>query len=154
MALIYISKTPRILVETSYLESDLEKIELSVHPEGFYLQTHEDPDPKLVDWLYSYSKKNAPPFPYLLPKMPPFQRIVLETLSKVPFGTLLSYQTLASQAGNPNASRAAGTACGKNPFPLLIPCHRIIASNGSLGGFSAGCLSIKRELLVFEGHSF
>jgi methylated-DNA-[protein]-cysteine S-methyltransferase len=79
----------------------------------------------------------------------PFQLKVWQELAQVPWGRTVSYRELARRAGNPGASRAAGQACGKNPIPVIIPCHRVVRSDGSLGGFSAG-LEKKRWLLEHE----
>lgn len=79
-----------------------------------------------------------------------FRRRVLEELSKVRFGKTLSYGELARLAGNAGAARAVGTAMAKNPIPLVVPCHRVLASGGRLGGFSCG-LALKRALLAHEG---
>ena len=69
-------------------------------------------------------------------------------MSKIPYGKTISYADLAKQAGKPLAYRAVGTACGKNPLPLIIPCHRVISQQG-LGGFTGG-LKIKKFLLNLE----
>ena len=79
----------------------------------------------------------------------PFQQKVWRILQRIPAGTTISYQQLASRAGSPRAVRAAGQACGANPIGLIIPCHRVIAKSGSLGGFSGG-LERKRWLLDHE----
>lgn len=79
----------------------------------------------------------------------PFQRAVWNQLQQVPYGTTLSYGELAELAGYPNAARAVGSAMAKNPLPILIPCHRVIASNGQLGGYTGG-LQIKTFLLNLE----
>ena len=79
-----------------------------------------------------------------------FQRAVWSELRTVKLGTTVTYQELAGRAGRPNAARAAGGACGANPIPVLIPCHRVLAAGGKLGGFSAG-LEWKRKLLRREG---
>ena len=79
-----------------------------------------------------------------------FQKKVWHALAQVPYGTTLSYGELAGQIGNPNASRAVGMANGKNPIPIIIPCHRVIGKNGSLTGFGGG-LSVKQSLLRLEG---
>ena len=78
-----------------------------------------------------------------------FQQAVWRELSRIPPGETLSYAALAARAGNPNAVRAAGSACGANPVALLIPCHRARRTDGSLGGYAYG-LPIKRELLERE----
>ncbi|RRO18189.1 methylated-DNA--[protein]-cysteine S-methyltransferase [Saccharopolyspora rhizosphaerae] len=76
---------------------------------------------------------------------------VLRTLQDlVPFGETVSYKRLAELSGRPEASRAVGTIMGSNPVPLLVPCHRVLASGGGLGGFGPG-LEAKRRLLVLEG---
>ena len=79
----------------------------------------------------------------------PFQKTVWAALRKIPRGTTRTYATLAAQIGRPKAARAVGKACGANPIPLLIPCHRVLAAGGKLGGFSAG-LAWKRRLLDRE----
>lgn len=85
----------------------------------------------------------------LAPRMTPFQRRVLEELRKVPYGMTVSYGELARRVGNPKASRAVGMANGRNPLPIIIPCHRVVGSNGALTGFGGG-LDTKRWLLEWE----
>lgn len=79
-----------------------------------------------------------------------FERRVLETLRKVPFGEVVSYGELARRAGSPGAARAVGGVMRKNVLPLFIPCHRVTASDGTIGGFTGG-LEKKRWLLRREG---
>jgi O-6-methylguanine DNA methyltransferase len=81
-----------------------------------------------------------------------FQRRVWSVLREIPYGQMQTYKWVAEQIGDPNAARAVGNACGANPLPIVQPCHRVIASDGSLGGFSAG-ISLKRRLLDLEGIS-
>ena len=78
-----------------------------------------------------------------------FQQAVWQTLQKIPRGETRTYAWVAAQIGKPNAARAVGGACGANPVPLIVPCHRVVASDGSLGGFSLG-LPLKRRLLDLE----
>ena len=78
-----------------------------------------------------------------------FQKQVWEALKTIPYGETRSYQQVASMIGKPNAMRAVGGANNKNPLPLLIPCHRVIGSNGDLVGYAAG-IGIKRFLLDLE----
>lgn len=85
----------------------------------------------------------------LLPKGTEFQERVWAALLEIPYGETISYRELAQRVSSPRAFRAVGNANGKNPLPILIPCHRVIASDGSLGGYSGG-LSIKKELLKRE----
>ena len=82
----------------------------------------------------------------------PFQRAVYEELLKIPKGHTVSYAEVARRVGRPGAARAVGQAVGANPIPLLIPCHRVLASDGSLGGFGGG-LPLKTTLLKQEGVS-
>lgn len=79
-----------------------------------------------------------------------FRRAVLEELRLVPYGHTASYAELAAEAGNPRAVRAAGSACATNPIPIIIPCHRIIRSDGSLGNYGGG-VPTKVALLRLEG---
>lgn len=79
-----------------------------------------------------------------------FQKAIWNALMEVPFGRLSSYGRLAASIGRPKAYRAAGNAVGANPCGLIIPCHRIIHSDGGLGGFGGG-LDLKRKLLAHEG---
>jgi len=79
-----------------------------------------------------------------------FQRRVWEALRRVPFGRTIGYGELAARVGSPKAARAVGQAMGANPVPIVVPCHRVIRSDGALGGFGAG-LPIKRWLLRHEG---
>ncbi len=80
----------------------------------------------------------------------PFQRAVLTAISRIPFGETRSYGWVARAIGKPGAARAVGQALHTNPIPIIIPCHRVIASNGSLGGYGGG-LEMKRRLLQLEG---
>jgi methylated-DNA-[protein]-cysteine S-methyltransferase len=84
------------------------------------------------------------------PQGTPFQRRVWQELRRIPRGQAISYKELAQRIGNPKASRAVGQANGRNPIALIIPCHRVIAADGTLGGYSSG-LDRKRWLLRHEG---
>lgn len=79
-----------------------------------------------------------------------FQRKVWAAIEAIPLGKTKTYGEIALLIGHPGASRAVGAACGANPLPLFIPCHRVLASNGRLGGFTGG-LDVKRRLLKLEG---
>ena len=79
----------------------------------------------------------------------PFQIRVWQELLKIPYGKTISYADLAKAAGNSKACRAAGSANGKNPIAIIIPCHRVIASNGGMGGYAYG-LEAKKQLLKIE----
>jgi O-6-methylguanine DNA methyltransferase len=83
-------------------------------------------------------------------QMPPFYKKVLLEVAKIPYGKTVSYQEIARRAGNAKASRAAGSANANNPIAIFIPCHRILASDGTLGGYGGG-LDKKMILLELEG---
>lgn len=80
----------------------------------------------------------------------PFQKRVWDALQQIPVGGTKSYGEVAASLNMPKAARAVGSACGANPIPLLIPCHRVLAANGALGGYSGG-LHWKKRLLDREG---
>ncbi len=79
----------------------------------------------------------------------PFQKKVWGITRRIPYGETMSYRWVAEQIGKPSATRAVGQALARNPLPIIIPCHRIVASDGSLGGYSGG-LEMKRTLLRLE----
>ena len=79
-----------------------------------------------------------------------FQRQVWSALARIPYGELRSYRDIARAIGRPTATRAVGAANGRNPLPIVVPCHRVVGSDGSLTGFTGG-LGIKRQLLELEG---
>ena len=86
----------------------------------------------------------------LRPAGTPFQLAVWRELEKIPYGEVISYGELASRIGKPQAARAVGAANGSNPIPIVVPCHRVIGSNGRLTGYGGG-LPIKEALLELEG---
>ncbi|HXG89568.1 MAG TPA: methylated-DNA--[protein]-cysteine S-methyltransferase [Vicinamibacterales bacterium] len=104
----------------------------------------------LVDELKAYFAGALQSFTTpVAPQGTPFQRAVWEQLRKIPYGETISYGELARRLGNPKAVRAVGLANGSNPISILIPCHRVIGSNGSLVGYGGG-LPIKQALLALE----
>jgi methylated-DNA-[protein]-cysteine S-methyltransferase len=78
------------------------------------------------------------------------RRVLRELATGVPYGSVVGYQDLADRVGEPGAARAVGAAMGANPLPVVVPCHRVIESDGGIGGFGGG-LEIKRALLALEG---
>lgn len=138
---------------SNIVHTDLDEVK----SEGMHWQIvfdEENPklEKKICAWLETYCHRQQPQekLPFELGKFPSFTQQVLEKLLHIPFGQTLNYQQLAAQVGRPSGARAAGNACGRNPVPLFVPCHRILASGNRLGGFSMG-LSIKQRLLQFEG---
>lgn len=85
----------------------------------------------------------------LAPRGTPFQQRVWEALCTIPYGETISYGQLAGRIGRPTASRAVGAANGRNPLPIVVPCHRVIGSSGELTGFGGG-LHLKEGLLALE----
>lgn len=79
-----------------------------------------------------------------------FRQRVLRAINRIPYGQTRSYTEMARRAGNERAVRAAGTACGSNPIPLVVPCHRVLRTGGALGGYGGG-LPMKQALLELEG---
>lgn len=106
----------------------------------------------LYAWLEAWYRGDTTPALPLAPAGSPFQRDVWEALQRVPRGSTISYRNLALEAGHPKAIRAVANACGANPIIILIPCHRVVRSDGSLGGFSAG-VTYKEHFLAREGRS-
>ena len=82
-----------------------------------------------------------------------FQKQVWDELEKIPYGKMISYGELAKRLNNPGGMRAVGAANGQNPIPIIIPCHRVIAADGSLGGYTGG-LDVKRKLLDLEQQKY
>jgi methylated-DNA-[protein]-cysteine S-methyltransferase len=120
--------SPRVLESTSRL--DEERRELEEYFEG---KRHHFAVP--VDWT-------------LTP--PGFRNRALHAVAKIPYGKTRTYGEIARQAGNERAFRAAGTACGRNPVPLIVPCHRVVQSGGGIGNYGGGP-EMKRSLLELEG---
>lgn len=103
---------------------------------------------QLLDYLAG--KRDSFDVPLDLSRGTSFQRKVWRTLQRVSYGKLRSYQWIAARVGGRHYARAVGNAVGANPIPIVIPCHRIVAHDASLGGFSGG-LPMKRKLLSLEG---
>jgi methylated-DNA-[protein]-cysteine S-methyltransferase len=115
-------------------------------------QWHEDAEPlrETIRQLRAYFAGELEAFDLTLaPEGTPFQLSVWNCLCEIPFGETISYGELARRVGNPNASRAVGLANGSNPIAIVIPCHRVIGSNGKLTGYGGG-LPIKEKLLGLE----
>ena len=109
---------------------------------------HRKTTAAIKDTLAGRAVKNLPPLDFT--GGTEFQRAVWQALQEIPAGHTRSYGEIARLIGKPNAVRAVGGACGANPIPVLVPCHRVLAANHKLGGFSSG-LDWKRKLLRREG---
>lgn len=104
---------------------------------------------ELKRWIEQFSQGKHLPFPFSLNNGAHFTTKVLKSIQNIPFGTTASYGEIAQAAGHPGASRAVGTVCRKNQFPILIPCHRVVCSNGTPGNYAFGA-DLKESLLNFE----
>jgi methylated-DNA-[protein]-cysteine S-methyltransferase len=117
------------------------------------LWKHRDSDPMLLEaqqeiLAYFHSGRQQFTAP-IAPQGTPFQHRVWQALQEIPYGMTLSYKALAEQLSQPSAVRAVAAAVGRNPLSIVIPCHRIIGTNGSLTGYAGG-LDRKRALLALE----
>lgn len=105
---------------------------------------------KVFHWLDRYFAGKPAPFPYPLdPRGTDFEKAVWKAIAAIPRGEVRTYGAIASAVGRPGAARAVGGACGRNPIPVIVPCHRVRAAGGE-GGYTGG-LHIKRALLRLEG---
>ncbi len=155
---VYLSDTPVGPLRLYF--TDRGRTALEFAGEGSSLASEHDSPPPHVQPLIEAAKQQLTAYFQgiptdfadltLDPQGTPFQRRVWQELQRIPRGQAISYKELAHRVGNPKASRAVGQANGRNPIPLIIPCHRVIAADGSLGGFSSG-LDRKRWLLRHEG---
>ena len=155
--LFLIASKPCLSIKLISIEGLLQSCELSLNPSGFQLSWDDDQlPPNLLEqiqrFLLAYAEKKEPSErpPLDHTHFPPFTHSVLSHLSTIPFGKTTTYGDIAAKLGKEKGARAVGNACGSNPFPLLIPCHRVLAKGNLLGGFSCG-IEIKKELLDFEG---
>ena len=146
--------SPRGLLATYLPDASRARVERMIrrdHPES-----RDDPTllPKLVRSFESYFQGKPVRFDVRLDteELPEFRRLVLQACRKIPRGTTATYADLARAAGRPKATRAAGSAMANNPLPLVIPCHRVLRSDGKIGGFSSPQgVRQKTRLLQLEG---
>jgi O-6-methylguanine DNA methyltransferase len=129
---------------TARVVSDNPKVPVQI------LRWHRLTTAALKSALAGRAAKNLPPIDWT--GTTEFQQAVWREMLKIPAGKTRSYGEVAERIGNPKAVRAVGGACGANPIPVLVPCHRILAANKKIGGFSGG-LERKRALLTREGVS-
>ena len=138
-------------VERRHMPEAVESLDRELH--GAYGLVH---DPKRVEALvkqlndYLAGKRTSFDVKYDLSWMTPFRRRVMEECAKIPRGSTSTYAELARRAGNPKAFRAAGATMATNPVPIVVPCHRVLGSDGTLHGFGGG-LDMKARLLALEG---
>ncbi len=119
--------SPRVLESSAQLDDARRELEL-------YFDGHLTEFDLPLDWRFSHD----------------FRRRVLRAINRIPYGQTRSYMQVAASAGNERAVRAAGSACGSNPIPIVVPCHRVLRTGGGLGGYGGG-LPMKQALLELEG---
>ncbi len=126
-----------------------------IQPTGLHLAPFPVPDKQLAELIdvltrYFSGKAVRISVPLELSGHTDFQRDVWRVASEIPYGEVRTYGWIAARLGRPKTARAVGGALAQNPFPLVVPCHRVVRTDGSLGGFSAG-LEWKKALLKLEG---
>jgi methylated-DNA-[protein]-cysteine S-methyltransferase len=126
----------------------------NAQPEDQAVPTETPNHPELTQAVlelseYFAGKRTAFTFP-MEPEGTPFQKSVWDALLKIPYGKTATYGQIAMAVGNPKGARAVGMACNKNPIWIVVPCHRVIGSNGSLTGYALGT-GMKEQLLKLEG---
>lgn len=125
-----------------YIKNDITKSTAHIHESPIIIEAKR----QLDDYFNKKLKIFSLP---LNPSGTPFMLTIWKLLQEIPYGEIITYKELAQKAGNPKAARAVGLANNKNPIPIIIPCHRVIGSNGSLTGFRGG-LDMKKKLLDLE----
>lgn len=142
---LMLSGNARALTEISFPEGKMQR-----QPEAGWKHA-KAPFAKAVDQLTAYFAGELRTFDVELDANgTPFQHEVWNALMAIPYGATTSYGELAASIGRPKASRAVGAANGRNPLPIIVPCHRVIGANGSLTGFGGG-MAVKQWLLTLEG---
>ncbi len=150
---LLLAQTPRGLVRLGLPNQDAEQllIELAqrVSPRVLEAPAELDRTRRELD-LYFEGKLDRFDLPLDWQLSDGFSLRVQRAITAIPYGETRNYTEMATVAGNERAVRAAGTACGRNPIPLVVPCHRVLRSSGGLGGYGGG-LAMKRALLELEG---
>lgn len=150
---LLLATTPRGLVRVGLPNQDpdaaLEELASKISPRVMEAPTQLDDARRQLD-LYFEGKSHDFDLPLDWQLTGGFRERVQRSIVRIPYGETRSYTEMAAAAGNERAVRAAGTACGSNPIPIVVPCHRVLRSNGALGGYGGGLL-MKQALLEFEG---
>jgi methylated-DNA-[protein]-cysteine S-methyltransferase len=150
---LLLAKTPRGLVRVSLpaydAEETLEELAAAISPRVLEAPAELDDVRRQLD-RYFEGKLTEFDLPLDWSLTAGFRGKVQRAIARIPYGETRSYMQLAASAGNERAVRAAGTACGSNPIPIVVPCHRVLRSGGGLGGYGGG-LPMKKALLELEG---
>ena len=151
---LLLAATPEGLVRLAYLddpgeeESVLEQLAAKVSPRILAAPRKLDRPRRELDQYFAGARRRfEAPLDWRLTRG--FGRRVLEATARIPFGSSSPYLRVATEAGSPRGSRAAGNALGANPLPIIVPCHRVLHTTGGLGGYTGG-LERKRLLLAIE----
>jgi methylated-DNA-[protein]-cysteine S-methyltransferase len=150
---VLVATTPRGVVRIAYPterpDDVLEELARDVSPRVMEFPRELDPVRRELDEYFEGRRRRFDlPVDWRLSHG--FRRQALEALPRIPYGGTITYSELAQRAGSPRAHRAAGSACGSNPIPILVPCHRVVRTGGALGGYGGG-VEVKRFLLGLEG---
>ncbi len=151
---LLVATTPRGLVKISFPvvydpEETLEELATRISPRVLEAPAKLDEVRRQLDQYFEGRLHEFElPLDWQLSKG--FRRRALRAIDRIPYGKTRSYTQIAASAGNERAVRAAGTACGSNPIPIVVPCHRVLRSGGGLGGYGGG-LPMKEALLRMEG---
>jgi methylated-DNA-[protein]-cysteine S-methyltransferase len=151
---LLVANTPRGLVKISFpstydTEDTLEDLATRISPRVLEAPARLDEVRRQLD-LYFEGRLHEFDLPLDWQLSQGFRRRALRAIDRIPYGKTRSYTEIARSAGNERAVRAAGTACGANPIPIVVPCHRVLRSSGGLGGYGGG-LPMKEALLDLEG---
>jgi methylated-DNA-[protein]-cysteine S-methyltransferase len=150
---LLLATTPRGLVRVGLPNQDADELLLDlsrrVSPRVLEAPTQLDEARRELD-LYFDGKLDRFDLPLDWQLSEGFRLRVLRAIATIPYGETRSYTEMASSAGNERAVRAAGTACGRNPIPVVVPCHRVLRTGGALGGYGGG-MPMKEGLLQLEG---
>jgi methylated-DNA-[protein]-cysteine S-methyltransferase len=149
---LFVAATPegvvRLAFETEDVDSVLSELATHVSPRVLHAPARLDVVAAELEEYFA-GRRRAFDVPVDLRLARGFRRSVLERLVQVPYAGTVSYAELAARAGSPRAVRAVGTACALNPVPLVVPCHRVVRSDGAPGGYRGGP-DVKRRLLALE----
>jgi methylated-DNA-[protein]-cysteine S-methyltransferase len=150
---LLLASTPRGLVKLSFPqfgeEETLEELAERISPRVLEAPARLDDARRELD-LYFAGKLTEFDLPLDWQLTDGFRKKAQQAINRIPYGKTRSYTEIARSAGNERAVRAAGTACGANPIPIVVPCHRVLRTGGALGGYGGG-LPMKEALLELEG---
>lgn len=150
---LLLATTPRGLVRVGLPNQDpdaaLEELASKISPRVLEAPAQLDDARRQLD-LYFEGKSHDFDLPLDWQLTGGFREKIQRAIAQIPYGETRSYMQLAAKAGNERAVRAAGTACGSNPLPIVVPCHRVLRTGGALGGYGGG-LPMKEALLQHEG---